>query len=170
MENAISFLPEFVLWGSVLTFWIATLLLFIVFVLSDIYENGYAATFALTVFVYLTYRWSNFNIFTIATLTNVGVYIGLGLVYAFIKTYFFGRKKGSTMSEKELKKYYDPEDKWTRDNLLSKLKRNVFRWWFMWPVSLINWVFTDMIRDAYNWCYDKIGKWFVQVFEMGFKK
>ena len=86
METILNLLPAFTLFGSAVIFWLTIIVLIIVFELSDIYENGYIATFALSIFIFLTWKWSDFNIFTYVTLINVLIYLGIGFIYAGIKS------------------------------------------------------------------------------------
>ena len=169
MDTILGFLPAFTLFGSAVMFWISIIILIIVFEASDIYENGYVATLALSIFIFLTWKWSDFNIFTYATLTNVSIYLVIGFVYAGIKSLFLGKNIGKKMSDNDRGDYYDKHDTWTKSNLHKKLKNNVSRWWLLWPVSLINWILSDLFKDVYNWVYDKIGGFFIYLFELGLK-
>jgi hypothetical protein len=113
-------LQSFTLFGSVIGFYIAVLFLIGLLFYSDIEEEGYGAFFSFLIFCGVTYFWSNFNILSYFSWGLVGSYLGIGLLYSFIKTYFYARKNGE-----KGRKY---------------IKENVFRWWFLWPVSLINWI------------------------------
>ena len=46
----------------------------------------------------------------------------------------------------------------------------VFRWWFLWPISLINWAISDLIKQLYNFVYDKLVHFYDEVFNLGLKK
>ena len=166
MKEFLSFLPEFILWGSAIWFWIFTFLLIGIFFVSDLVENGITALFSFIIFFIITYFWSNFNIFSFLTLWNVLIYLGIGLVYAAIRTLFFGRKKRAELKESS-------DDSVGRSETIKRfalmdLKNNVFRWWLLFPVSMINWAFTDLIKDLYNLVYSKIGNIFVKIFDLGF--
>jgi len=169
METVLNFLPAFTLFGSVLVFWLTTIVLLVIFEISDIYENGYVATFALSIFIFATWRWSDFNVFSYITLWNVSTYLVTGFIYAGIKSLFYGRQIGKTMSDGDSDNYYHKDYKWTKKSLLKKLKSNVSRWWLLWPVSLINWILSDLVKDVYNWVYDKIRGFFIYLFELGLK-
>jgi hypothetical protein len=142
-------LQSFTLFGSVIGFYIAVLLLIGLLFYSDIEEQGYGAFFSFLIFVGVTYFWSNFNILFYFSWELICSYLGIGLLYSFIKTYFFARKKGE-----DGRKY---------------IKENVFRWWFLWPVSLINWILSDIIRDLYNLVYNKLSRLYDGIFNLGLK-
>lgn len=148
-------LPAFMLFGSILYFWILVVLLVIVLHTFDNYQNGYGATVSVVIFIILTKYWGTFDIFTLVNLKAVGIYIVIGLAFAGLRTYFFARKA---------------EDEQDAVNRLKQLRFNVFRWWFLWPVSLLNWFLYDLIRDFFNVVYDKLEKKFVVIFNKGLKK
>lgn len=170
METVLNYLPAFLLFGSALYFWIFTLGLFIAFVLSDTYENGYFATFLLVGAIGITSVWSDFRIFEYINWWSLPTYLVTGLAYAGIRTYFFGRKKKAKWDAEKVEKYHSSDDAYSvKDSILRDLKEHVFRWWFLWWASIINWAITDLVRDFYNWAYDKLANQFRKIFELGLK-
>ena len=143
-------LQSFTLFGSVIGFYIAVLFLIGLLFYSDIEEEGYGAFFSFLIFCGVTYFWSNFNILSYFSWGLVGSYLGIGLLYSFIKTYFYARKNGE-----KGRKY---------------IKENVFRWWFLWPVSLINWILSDIIKDLYNFLYNRLSDLYNEIFNLGLKE
>ena len=151
MENVLNFLPSFVLWGSAITFWIVVGVLTLILFASENAENGYFAFVSFLIFGVGNYFFGNFNMLDILSLSSVGIYLGVGFVYALIRTYIYGSKN------KTLSKGYIGE----------RLKENVFRWWFMFPVSFIYWVFSDLVSDVYDFLYKRLEKLFYAVFLLG---
>jgi len=49
------------------------------------------------------------------------------------------------------------------------LKGNVFRWWFLFPISLIDWVLSDLVKDVYNWTYKQLHKVYESILDFGLK-
>lgn len=172
--EVLGFLPVFTLFGSVILFWLVTIALVISFFVSDYLENGYVATTTISIFIFAIWMWSDFDIFTytswIGLFKYIGIYLLIGLIYAIIKSRLFGNKLGSEMSDTNYNKYYKGNDNgtiWTEKGLRSALKGNVARWWLMWPVSLINWVLTDLLVDAFNLIYSKISGIFITLLNQG---
>lgn len=156
MEGMITFFEGFVLAGSIWLFWGLVLALIISLFSFDNNENGIGAFFSFAIFSVVTYFWSSFNILEYVNWVSVGTYLGIGFIYSLIRTYFLGRKT-------KLKASGD------RKYLKEKLKGNVFRWWLLWPVSLLNWILSDLVRDLYNLVYKKLQKLYEGIFELGLK-
>ena len=155
------------LFGSI--FWgITSLILFLILCFwSDYERNGYFATFVFIVLGVLFYFWGKdtFKLFvSLLTFSNIALYFGTGLIHAFIRIFFHGRKEMMNVNKHRLQgsDYY--EYSIDRD-----IKEDVFRWWFLWPISLINWFIKDLVRDIYNWFYDKISHLFNFVLDLGVK-
>ena len=142
MENLI----PFTLFGSGIAFGIMLVLLFIILISSDIGEDGIYAFLAVTIAAGLNYFWGTFPILSIISLRNISIYLFLGFVFSLIRTYFKGKKLDA-----EKKKYFD-------------LKEHVFRWWLMFPICLITWVFGDLLKDLCNFVYSKLSKVYQSIF------
>lgn len=134
------------LFGSFAGFCISLILLFVILIISELESFGFLAFFSFLCFVIFNYYFGNLPLFEIITLRNIGVYTSVGFIFAIIRTYFKGREL-----EKEDKKYF-------------KLKDAIFMWWFLFPISAINWIFGRLLKDLYNFIYIKFQKFFEYVF------
>lgn len=154
------------LFGSVVWALIVLIILLVVFFAADIEENGYAATFFFAITCVLFYffgkeTWHKF--ISILTFLNIALYLGLGLAHAFVRVFFHGRNEMIKVNK-------DRKAGRTYEHTIEKdIKGNVFRWWFLWPISLINWFIQDMIKDIYNWIYQRMTKIFDFFMELGMK-
>lgn len=136
----------FTLFGSAIVFYIALAVLLFILIGSELEESGTTATIAFLCFLGFNYLWGNLPILEIITLKNIAIYLGIGFIFAIIRTYFKGRE-------------LTPENRKTY-----KLKEAVFRWWFLWPISTINWVYGKLLKDFYNFAYSKFQKFFEFIF------
>ena len=165
-------LLELTLFGSVWIFWSFVFLALILYFVSEKHEDGrigfvYSVVFVCCLFVD-GFDFSRINIDYFKILS----YLGIGLLFAIIKSYFYGRYKNKEyISEIEGEKDEDADEVLSRykKESINDLKNNVFRWWFMWPVSLIYWSFSDLLSELYNFVYSKISKVFSYMFSLGFK-
>lgn len=148
MESLITF----TLFGSGIAFGIILIALFLAFIASDLSETGEYAVVATLIFIGLNYFWGDFPLLSILTLKNILLYIFSGFIFSLIRTYF----KGKELTESE-KKYF-------------KLKDHVFRWWLLFPISAINWIFGRLLKDLYNWIYSKISKVYEKLFNINSKE
>ena len=159
------------LFGSTLYAFIALGVFLILCELSDIYENGFFAFGTLIVVSVLYYFWGSFQaVYEIFTPITISTYLLIGLVYSFIRTYISGRKLGEklkTLPEASEKNYRNKDTE--KADYIDNLKGNVFRWWFMWPLSLLNWLFTDLIKDTWNLVYSKMNRLYNNILELGIK-
>jgi len=156
------------LFGSSLCFSLSLLALFIAFILADIYENGYSATVCAGIFIGLNYFWGGFAWLSIFTWASVGSYLFAGFLFSLIRTYFKGKEfKESRESysrgteEKELKTGYDS---YGNSKESFDLKGNVFRWWFLFPISALTWIFGHLFVDLWNLVYSKVEKMYQFLF------
>lgn len=136
------------LFGSGIALGIVLLLLFISLIAADLSESGWFAAVCISVVVILNAFWGTIPILDILTLKNILLYLIIGFIFSMVRTYF----KGKELS-KDDKKHYD-------------LKSSVFRWWFLFPISLINWVFGDLLKDLFNWIYSKIESIYLKLFNV----
>lgn len=143
------------MFGTFVGFVAATLVLIFLFFYAEYQEQGFIALAAVIAYVVLNHYFGNIPIKSLFTATNIGVYLGAGLVYAVIKTYFYGRSLAA--KEKDLKYAFDD------------LKGHVFRWWFIWPVSLISWLVTDFIIEGFELLWDNIGNSFRKILTAGYE-
>ena len=173
MENSLNFLPEFLLFGSIVYFYLSILIFISILFWADIRENGFFALFAFLVFMVGMNYYSTFEPFRYITWTSVGLYLGVGFIHSIIRTYFYGASNPlkyngyeHNPSEETVKKSIDDQIETKR----SYLKGNVFRWWFLFPISFINWAISDLVRDVYNFVYSKLQSLYEGVFNMGIKR
>lgn len=164
------------LFGSVVWFWISVAVFLIICFLSDIAENGFLA-FATLVLLVVGYHFKG-NVeplLQVLSLVNILVYLGIGLGFSVLRTFFAGRKLGVEISElpkgKGSNGYSDYEStvKYLKEHFLDDLKGNVFRWWFMWPISLITWAITDIVKEVYDFIYSKMKGFYNWVVDLGIK-
>lgn len=146
MENLI----PFTLFGSGIAFGIMLVVMFIVFIISDIEEAGYSAFIFLLIVLGLNYFWGNFPILEYFSFKYLLMYFFIGFIFSLIRTYF----KGKELTEYK-KEYF-------------VLKEHVFRWWLMWPISLINWMFGKLFVDLYNFIYKRVEKFYQMLFNAKF--
>lgn len=147
MEQFQNLIP-FALFGSGILFTIALLLLFVVLIFCDLEESGISATVSVLIFLGLNYLWGTFDILTILSIRNVLIYVFVGFLFSIIRTYF----KGKELPPEE-KKYFH-------------LKDHVFRWWFLFPICIINWIFGSLLKDMFDAIYDKISSVYSRLFNM----
>ena len=148
-----------VLFGSISWLIVAMTAVFFLLFYSERTENGFVAFFAVAVFVVVSFFWGNYDILAIFTVWSVSSYLVTGFVFSVIRTYFYGRKKLDYDNEA----YLEREIR-SRKN---ELKEHVFRWWFLWPVSMVNWFFSDLLKDVWDWIYAKSYKLFNYILDMG---
>ena len=162
------------LFGSVIWFWVSVLIfLFIVFA-SDINENGFYAFGSLIIISAVYYFWGDVKpILPIISLLNISIYLGIGLVFSTLRTFFAGRELGKLIKDlpitNEKNKYDSDTKEYQKERFVNRLKGNVFRWWFMWPISLINWLISDLIADIWDYVYSKLSGFYNYVVELGIK-
>jgi len=162
------------LFGSVMWFWMSAIAFILICVASDIEENGFAAFIVLIVTAILYYFWGDIKIIlAFITLINVTIYLIIGLFFSALRTFFTGRTLGKRLKdlpEKTKETHsYDTTKESEKIKFVNKLKGNVFRWWFMWPISLIIWLINDLIKDFWNFIYSKLKKFYNFILELGIK-
>jgi hypothetical protein len=168
-----SFFLTLTLFGAALWFWLSVLLFVIICFISDVKEEGYGATVALIAFSILLYFWGDLKpITSIFTIQNGLIYLGIGLVFSTIRTFFSARQLWETIKNlpvtTERNSKYDTQE-YKKEKFINELKGNVFRWWFMWPISMITWLVTDIVRDIWNYLYSKFKGFFEFIVELGIK-
>ena len=144
MDNLI----PFTIFGSGIAFGIVLVILFVAFILSDLEEKGTIAAVAALIFIAINYLWGTFPILSFLTFKNVFIYLLVGFIFSLIRTLFKGRE----LTPEQKKRY--------------NLKSSVFRWWFLFPFSAINWIFGSLLKDLYNWVYSKISKVYDYIFNL----
>lgn len=144
--NMIEYLTSLTLFGSFIGFAIITVVFMIILFITEAEKSLASAIFPTIVFGILIVFWSNIEFNLESFGKGLVLYLILGLVYAMIRTYFKGRQVLPISKSK------------------SELKEDVFRWWLLFPISLILWITADLIKDLYNWVYAGIGNLFYSIF------
>jgi len=155
----------FMMFGSALGFLLVSVTLIILLFIFDNNEVGWAGFISFIVFGIVNHFWGNFPLLELFTWKNIFAYVLIGFLFALIRTYF----KGQELKRKSMPKNVLLSESASRTYDYRKnfeLKDNVFRWWFMWPISFLSWVFTDIVRDIYNFIYSKVEILFTKVFNV----
>lgn len=139
-------LASLALFGSI-AWSIVVLVILLLFLIGSEVENSWStALVPIVVVAGLFFLGGTPELLSVFTLKNLGMYLGIGFVYSLIRTYFKGREL--LVDEK---KVYE-------------LKSAVFLWWFLFPISIVNWVCGKLIVDLYNVIYDRIGWFYIWLF------
>jgi hypothetical protein len=146
------------IFGSFVWFCIFLAALIIAFFWSEGAEEGSIAFVAVVAFVLVNHFWGNIPLLRFVTWINVFAYLGVGFIYAVIRVYFYGRNTKS-----------DDSSSYYTTRAINELKGNVFRWWFIWPISLIYWAISDLLGDLWNWIYQRFEGLFEYFFKLGQK-
>lgn len=116
-------------------------------------EHGGLALISLIILLMVNYWWGNFPLMDLLNWTNVLLYFGVGLIFAVIRIYFYGREMGA--------KGYEAK------NL--DIKDHIFRWWTMWPISLLYWLGSKLFGDIWDLIYDRFKSTFEFILAAGVK-
>lgn len=143
------------MFGGFVGFVAATLVLLFLFFYAEHEKQGFIAFVAVVAYLIANHYWGNVPIKSLFSWFNVSVYLGTGLVYAVIKTYSYGRSVAA--------------DGGSLDRAVDELKGHVFRWWFIWPVSLISWLVSDFIVEGFELLWDNIGNSFRKILAAGYQ-
>lgn len=143
------------IFGSFIGFIAATVVLFALFFYAEYEKQGFIALVAVIAYLVVNHYWGNVPLKSLVTFPNIAIYLGAGLVYAVIKTYFYGRSVAA--------------DGKTLNSAIDDLKGHVFRWWFIWPVSLVSWLVTDFIVEGFELLWDNIGTSFRKILTAGYE-
>ncbi len=165
------------LFGSFLWWSITTAVLLIIFFTSEVKENGYVAFFFAAAYLTVFYFWGNKDLGVFLDWKYLLSYFGIGLVYAIIRTLILGNKKKNKIQETinndsfiKTKQEAINYKKRKGEKHRRELSGNISRWWFMWPISLIVWVLSDLFSDLWHWLYKNLRKIFESIFNLGFGK
>lgn len=163
------------LFGSVIWFWVVVAVFIIICFASDVNENGFFAFGTLVVLSVLFYFKANIDpLLDFFALPNILIYFGIGLGFSFFRTFFAARVLGheikdlvETKEEASKKGYSSDSKEYRKQEFINELKGNVFRWWFMWPISLLTWIATDIVKDVYDWVYSKMSGFYNWIVDLG---
>lgn len=161
------------LFGSVIGFWISVVVFLFICFSSDINENGFIAFGSLIIVSVLYYFWGDIKLLLpMFTLVNIAIYLGVGLLFSTFRTFFAGRELGKEIKDLPIDKKSGAifeNQVYIKEQFVKELKGNVFRWWFMWPVSLITWLVTDKLKEVWDWTYSKIKNFYNYILDLGIK-
>lgn len=165
------------LFGSGLLFWLSVIAFVVICFISDVIEEGGWAFAALVILGILYYFKADLTpLLEIFTPFAIFAYLVLGLLFSALRTFFAGRKLGKKI--KDLPKTRDDikgqshifdNQKSKREDFINELKGNVFRWWFMWPVSLLTWIATDFVKEFWDFIYSKVKRFYTYLVDLGIK-
>ena len=150
------------LFGSVTWAIIIGVLFLIIVLVSDYNENGWAITLSFAGLLTLFGIWGSTPLWVVFPLLSwkfLAFYLTVGLGFALLRTYFYAKnyaKRNSYSSKEDI--MYD---------LKRDLGGNVFRWWFVWPVSFLIWVFGDLLVDLFEFIWPKIRGIFMVIASAG---
>jgi hypothetical protein len=152
MGSLFAGLTGFTLFGSWIYASIALAVFIIALFVSEVVKEGAIAFIALVALLVLNYYRGNLPLLELVTWSNSLGYLGTGLLFACIRVYFYGRKMAKD------------------GNGFSTiyLQGNVLRWWFIWPVALLKWVFSDLLADFWELVYDKLAHTFESIMRFGY--
>ena len=176
----LTFFAAGALFGSATWFWVSFVALAILFTISEWKESGVIAAVGFAAFIGVHWHQGTTTLSQIFTWQNILIYIGIGIVYALIRSFFSARKKRAEYQsllerDSELEKNSKGQNKYNNnaeDQLqrwLDDLKMDAIRWISIWPISIPLWFLQDMLAEIFSWLYDKMAIVFRKVFEAGLK-
>jgi hypothetical protein len=158
--------------GFSLFFLIEVAVLIFLLFLSEEVEHGAVAFVSLLLFYGICLVRHETHYISEPSLLNIIIYILIGLFYALIRLYFSG------VSKKTHHWDYSGENKETREkslaqnkeNILHFVKNNFFRWWGIWPVSFLYYIFTDILKQFKEVFLKFTGNMLIKIYEAGRKE
>lgn len=163
---------EILLFGHLWIALVAIAALVIAVLISEASENGFIAFWSVVIFCGLFYFYGG-GVYPIISWPIIVIYLCIGLAYAGLKTFVYGRtvEEERKAAEKHAADYND--GKFDDRDLIKRrkdhLKGNFIRWWSNWPASALYWLFTDLLKDLFSWLYDKIDDAVEGIFDLGMK-
>jgi hypothetical protein len=154
------------LFGSTICGLLVLALFILICFISEVNENGYIAfasflAFLLSFYIFGKESW--YILISFFSIKALCYYIIFGWIHSFIRVYFYGRNQMKILNE-DRKKGVSYEHRIERN-----IKDHILRWWLLWPVSLLSWFIQDMVKDIFNWIYQRVEKLFTFVLELGIK-
>jgi len=164
MEEFIGGFVAYTFFGSAVWFAVVALALLFMLFVSDVHENGFIATASVVIVIIGNYVWGNFPILDYISVTSIGLYLAVGFGFSILRTVFKGRELTAEYEE-ETNNY---KNDWSLAEHKKKfdLKGHVFRWLFMFPVSMLTWFFGSICRDFWNLFYSKFGKMYERLLNL----
>lgn len=172
-----------------ISFWIFTIVAFLVIIGCLEYERGDVATFVFIIAGFFLSFFNQFNIFKWIiinwqlTLLFCGIYFLAGTVWAFIKWYFYlhNQKDAYNDAKEEIFRQYNVKSltevsneklsNWEFDQLrkLSVVpsakgkKGTILMWMIYWPASTVWTIINDPVRKVFRIIYQKISGGFDKI-------
>jgi hypothetical protein len=160
------------LFGSALLFWISVLVFVVICFIADIIEEGGWAFAGMIVLGILFYIRADIKpLLEMFTLANIFFYLLLGFLFTALRVFFTGRKfwrkiKDLPVMDVKESGYYKSQG-YHKEVFIDELSGNVARWWLMWPVSLLNLVFVDVVKEIWFFVYPRMKRFYVFILELG---
>lgn len=161
------------LFGGVLWFWLSVVVFLTICIASDVNENGFYAFGTLVVFVIVFNFWGDISpLLGFITVKNILMYIGVGFLYATLRTFVSSKKLKKllkTLPEEKPSEYPYTTKQDAKNDFKKELGGNVFRWWFMWVINALVWLFKDLIGMGWDYVYSKVKFYFNWIVDLGLK-
>lgn len=138
----------FTFFGYSWIFIVLSILFVISLFVSDITEAGEIAFFTAIIFLGVNYFWGNFPVMEWLTWKNLGMYFFIGFLFSIVRTF----AKGRELTERQKESFY--------------LTEHVSRWITLWPIALINWISSRLIKDVWNFVWSKVERMYLFIFNM----
>lgn len=167
MESFLSTLLETQLWGSVWYFYILTLAYIISLIISEKEEDGSISFLATLVYFGILSKFTVLDVSFLLSWKLWLIYLGIGTIYMFLRVYLIGVDMGKKTTSARLME--DPDFRRNKYNFYD-VKYKAIRWWFMWPTSIVKWLFSDIIKRVSIGIYNKIESLSYLVFSKGIEK
>ena len=161
MIETINELVTFTVFGSAVWFLVLVAALIVTLFISEYQEEGGVGFVAVVVFVIVSSVWGTVPLMDLVTIPSVVGYLLIGFLYSLARTYF----KGKELTEDAMEVYDNRgslhedetiEDYIKRQKSRFELKEHVFRWWLMFPISMLHWLFGTLLKDVFTGVYSKI--------------
>lgn len=162
---------------------------------ADLVKNGYLATLWAVVLAAMYYAFAEdkgTQLLSYITWSHVIGYLLIGLVYVVIRLYVEGKKVGARVKDRPTHDEYllNKRDWDTKPNIdrpstrisesetreyhvslyKRELRENIARWWFLWWISSITWVISDIFKDIWKTVYNIMKNFFFSIFDLGVKR
>jgi len=168
-------MEAFTVFGAGVWFTITLIVLLITWFIADISENGFVAFWSVIWFCVVMYVWGTYDLSWL-TWTNLGFYLGAGLIHALVRSFFLGRDEAKAVIKHKAE--WDSINRnttWEESTKLliiqqeHKIKSHFFRWAFIWPASLLVWIVGDWLKDLASWAYDSLKEQLETIKKAGYK-
>jgi len=163
MIETLSDLVVFTVFGSAIWFLILVVALIVSLFISEHQEEGFGGFGAVVVFVIINNIWGNVPLVELVTWVNVITYLVIGFLFSLVRTYFKGKELTKEYDKLTNKNSHDTLEKYKKSFRLSE---HVFRWWLMFPISMLHWLFGTLLKDLFTRVYDKVESLYNKIFNL----